>query len=131
MLAYFSIYSLLSAYVLYYLMISDCKRKRVVGLTIQFLVRVFIHPLRLSPLSFSSSAAVKYYLLMDVVSSVGALINALHIPERWFPGKMDYIFNGHTLMHLAALFSIAIARQGFLRDMAWLNDVGSCPTGLP
>lgn len=126
MAAYFALYFSFSAYVLYYLMVVDCKRKRVIALTVQFFVRVCIHPLRYS-LSFTSSAAVKYYFGMDIISAFGAVVNALHIPERWFPGKLDYVFNGHTLMHIAALLALIVARQGFLCDMTWLNDVGSCP----
>ena len=118
----------LSATVLYYLMVIDCKQKRVTALTAQFALRVMIHPLRLSSLSHSSTAGIYYHMIMDAISAVGALINALHIPERWFPGKVDYVLNGHTLMHVAALLCIIIGRQGFLFDMQWLNDVGTCPS---
>lgn len=122
MLAYFSLYFCISLYVLYYLMVVDCKRKRTVALTVQFFVRILIYPLRLSSFAVSSSASVKYYLAMDLISAMGAVINALHVPERWFPGKLDYVLNGHTLMHVAALVGLATARQGFLCDMKWLND---------
>lgn len=128
MFAYFCVYGLLSLYVLYYLMIEDCKKKRTVALTVQFFVRILLYPLRFSSLSaVSSRAAIKYYFMMDMISAVGAIINALHVPERWFPGKLDYVLNGHTLMHVAGLVGLAIARQGFLCDMAWLNGVGACP----
>ena len=129
MVAYFSLYSSFSCYVLYYLMVVDCKRKRVGALTAQFFVRLLIHALRLSPLSTSSTAAVKFYIVMDMISAVGAVINALHVPERWFPGKLDYVLNGHTLMHVAAIVSLMVARQGFLCDMAWLNEVGTHAAG--
>ena len=129
MVTYFAVYSSFSCYVLYYLMVVDCKRKRVGALTAQFFVRMLIHVLRLSPLSSSSTAAVKFYLLMDVISAIGAVINALHVPERWFPGKLDYVLNGHTLMHVAAVLSLMVARQGFLCDMAWLNEVGTHAAG--
>lgn len=127
MVGYFSLYTALSLYVLYYLMVEDCKRKRTVALTIQFFVRILIYPLRLSPFSLSSTASVQYYFVMDAISAAGALINTFHVPERWFPGKLDYMFNGHTLMHVAALLSLLVARQGFLCDMAWLNKAGACP----
>lgn len=128
MFVYLVAYMSLSATVLYYLMVIDCKQKRVTALTAQFALRVMIHPLRLSSLSHSSTAGIYYHMIMDAISAVGALINALHIPERWFPGKVDYVLNGHTLMHVAALLCIIIGRQGFLFDMQWLNDVGTCPS---
>lgn len=28
---------------------------------------------------------------------------------------------------MAAMISLAVARQGFLSDMIWLNKVGTCP----
>lgn len=126
LVSYFSLYMVLSAYALYYLMVVDCKRKRVSALTIQFACRILIYPLRLSPLSHSSTASVTFYCVMDLVSATGAVVNALHIPERWFPGKLDYVFNGHTLMHVLSMVAIVIARQGFLCDMTWLNEVETC-----
>ncbi len=30
----------------------------------------------------------------------GAFIGGTNIPERWFPGKLDLIFNSHHLMHV-------------------------------
>lgn len=128
MLIYLIAYSAMSAFVLYYLMVVDCKQKRTTALTVQFALRVMIHPLRLSSLSHSSTAGVFYHMIMDAFSAMGALINAFHVPERWFPGKFDYILNGHTIMHVVALLCIVIGRQGFLLDMQWLNDVHTCPS---
>ena len=128
MACYLLVYSFVSAYVLFYLMVVDCKQKRTSALTVQFVLRVLLHPLRLSSLSHSSTSGVCYYMAMDVVSAVGALINTFHVPERWCPGKLDYVLNGHTIMHVAAIACIVIARYGFLSDVLWLNEVGTCPT---
>ena len=124
---YIFVYSCLSAYVLFYLMVVDCKQKRTSALTAQFALRVLLHPLRLSSLSHSSVSSIPYHMTTDAISAVGALINACHIPERWFPGKFDYVCNGHTLMHIAALLCVVFGRQGFLCDMQWLNEAGTCP----
>ncbi len=128
MTCYLILYFFVSAYVLFYLMVVDCKQRRTLALTVQFALRVLVHPLRLSSFSHSSTSGVYYYVLMDAVSAAGALINAFHIPERWFPGKLDYVLNGHTIMHVAAVVCVAISRYGFLSDMLWLNEVGTCPT---
>ena len=125
---YLVIYLLLSLVVLYYLVIVDCKRKRVVGLTVQFLFRSLIQLLRLSPdVVTAPFTAFKYYAVMNVISSVGALINALHVPERWFPGKCDYLVNGHSLMHMAAILSLAVGRNGLIIDLDWLASNPVCP----
>ena len=126
--SYFMMYLLLSLVVLYYLVVLDCKRKRVIALTIQFFFRSVVHLIRLTPLVTVDVTAFYYYLVMNVISSIGALINALYIPERWFPGKCDYFFNGHSLMHVIALLSLAVGRYGLLIDLAWLTAGPTCPT---
>ena len=117
---------LLSLVVLYYLVVVDCKRQRVVALMVQFCFRSLVLLLRLTPLVTAPLTALYYYLLMSIVSSVGALINALHIPECWFPGKCDYCLNGHSLMHIAAFLTIAVGRNASLIDLAWLASRPSC-----
>ena len=124
---YIFMYSCLSAYVVFYLMVVDCKQKRTSALTAQFALRVLLHPLRLSSLSHSTTSSVPYQIITDTISAVGALVNAFHIPERWFPGKLDYVFNGHNLMHIVAMLCVVFGRQGFLRDMQWLNEAAACP----
>lgn len=123
---YLLIYLLLSLIILYYLVVLDCKRQRVAAFTIQFCLRSLIHLIRLTPLVTAGTSAFYYYLLMNIFSSIGALINALHIPECWFPGKCDYMLNGHSLMHIIAFLSLAVGRQGTLIDFAWLNSNPSC-----
>lgn len=130
MVIYFTLYTSFSTYILYHLMIVDCKRKRLIALTAQFFIKIFIYPFRLSPFSFTSPASCKFYFATDIISAIGAIVNALHIPERWFPGKLDYFLNGHTLMHIAAFASIVVARNGFINDMIWMNEVGVCPNGV-
>ena len=128
---YLAVYFTLSAIVLYYLMIEDCKRKRVAALTAQSMLRFMTHPLRLTSVPHSSTDAVFYYVIMDVITSIGALINGFHIPERWMPGKVfDYICNGHSLMHIAAILGLLFGKCGFFSDMHWLNNVGSCDASL-
>ena len=64
--------------------------------------------------------------MMEGFCGTAAIMNALHIPERWFPGKLDYIFNGHTLMHIVTIFSMVISRKGFLLDMEWASRNPQC-----
>ena len=64
--------------------------------------------------------------MMEAFCGPAAIMNALHIPERWFPGKLDYIFNGHTLMHIVTTLSMAISRKGFLLDMEWASRNPQC-----
>lgn len=126
---FLAVYFMLSAAVLYYLMIQDCKRKRVAALTAQFFLRILIHPLRLT-ISQSSTDAVYYYIIMDIITSIGALMNSHHVPEHWMPGRVDYVFNGHSLMHVAAILGLLVGKYAFFSDMHWLNSVASCSAGV-
>ena len=127
---YLLLYMFISFIVLYYLLLVDCKRQRVMALTVQFVFRVLVHFIPLTSLSTSRTGASKYLVTMDAISAVGAVINALHIPERWATGKLDYVCNGHTLMHVAAFLSVIVGRQGFLINMAWLNSGATCTPNL-
>lgn len=126
--SYLAIYLLLSLAVLYYLVIVDCKRKRVQALTVQFIFRATVQLLRLNPsISTVPLSAFVYYFIAYVLSAVGALINALHVPERWFPGQCDYVVNGHSLMHVVAVLSLGIGKYGVYTDLNWLVNQPSCP----
>lgn len=124
---YIAGYLLLSVVVLYYLVVLDCKRQRVVALTVQFIFRSLVQFIRLTPFSNADVAVFYCYAITTAVSSVGALINALHIPERWFPGQCDYVLNGHSLMHIMATLSMAVGQRGSLIDIVWLEEQASCP----
>ena len=118
---------LLSLVVLYYLVLVDCKRKRVAALSVQLFFRSLVLFLRLTHPVAVPLAAFKFYFVTNIISSIGALINALHVPERWFPGRCDYLVNGHSLMHVAAVLSLVVGRNGLLMDLNWLASVPSCP----
>ena len=45
-------------------------------------------------------------LIMGVYYLLGALMYALHIPERWFPGKFDICGNSHQWFHLLVVIAI-------------------------
>ena len=118
---YLLAYAVISWVCLLRLILSTSAKSRVMPLTVQFCFRTATHFVRLTPMGSGHPSAIPYYIIMDTIAGPGALINALHIPERWIPGKVDYIFNGHNLMHIAAFLSIVTCRQGFLLDMQWLS----------
>ena len=120
-------YVLISLTVLYYLLVVDSKRQRVAALTTQFVFRIVVHFVRLSPGHFPARRdALKYLVTMDAMSAVGALINVFHIPERWLPSRLNYVCNGHSLMHIVAFLSLVVGRRGFFIDMQWLNSGAVC-----
>ena len=124
--SYLLVYTLVSTAVLYALMKSTNKQGRVVALTMQYIFRLIGLILRLSPIGTGYLASIWLYVLIEIIAGPAAVINAFHIPERWFPGKLDYIFNGHSLMHIAAIVCIHLGGQAFLLDMEWLNSGPTC-----
>ncbi|XP_015788614.1 adiponectin receptor protein [Tetranychus urticae] len=48
----------------------------------------------------------------------GALVYALKVPERFFPGKCDLWFHSHQLFHILVVCAAVTNYQG-LSDMAW------------
>ncbi|KAF2016043.1 IZH family channel protein-like protein [Aaosphaeria arxii CBS 175.79] len=52
-----------------------------------------------------------YYFYAPVTKSIlvyliGAIMYASKIPERWFPGRFDYVGCSHNIWHVAVLFGI-------------------------
>jgi predicted membrane channel-forming protein YqfA (hemolysin III family) len=47
----------------------------------------------------------------DGVSLVGGVIGAMHIPEKWFPGCLDYYLNSHNIMHILVVTAVYSMHQ--------------------
>lgn len=45
------------------------------------------------------------------MSVVGGAIGAMHIPEKWFPGCMDYYLNSHNIMHVLVVLAVYSMHQ--------------------
>lgn len=48
---------------------------------------------------------VALHLFCEAWSLIGAVINVLRIPEKWYPGAFD-LFQSHTIMHVCVAFSM-------------------------
>jgi len=46
------------------------------------------------------------YLMADVAGLLGAIVNSSMVPEKWYPGKFDYVFNSHQIMHIFAFIAL-------------------------
>ena len=66
-------------------------------------------------------ASLKYscgcLILMGVLYITGALLYALRIPERFFPGKCDVWFHSHQLFHILVIAAAVVHYQG-ISEMA-------------
>lgn len=44
--------------------------------------------------------------LQDGVSILGGAIGAMRIPEKWFPGLVDFYLNSHNIMHVLVVVAV-------------------------
>ena len=111
---------------LWMLMTCNTAQHRVIALTVQYCARVAILSFRLCPLSSGHPLGLYYIVAVDCISAPGALVNGLKVPERLFPGKVDYFGNGHSIMHILAFLVTALGHKAFLLDMEW-TLARTCP----
>jgi predicted membrane channel-forming protein YqfA (hemolysin III family) len=52
------------------------------------------------------AAWLAFHLASELSTCVGAVINVLRIPEKWYPGRFDFWLQSHTLMHVCVAFSM-------------------------
>ena len=119
-------YFVVSLSVVSFLLAAKTKKIRTKAFALQYIFRIVILLVRISKYRCGHHYTHIYYIMMEAFCGLGAIMNALHIPERWFPGKLDYIFNGHTLMHIFTTFGMAMSRKGFLLDMEWMSRNPQC-----
>ncbi|KAI1287476.1 Adiponectin receptor protein [Halotydeus destructor] len=63
--------------------------------------------------SVSLKVALLCLILMGVLYISGALLYALRIPERFFPGKCDVWFHSHQLFHVLVIAAAMVHYHGF------------------
>lgn len=57
------------------------------------------------------------------MSVLGGAIGAMHIPEKWFPGTVDFYLNSHNIMHVLVVCAVYSMHQATVRDLAWMARV--------
>lgn len=70
--------------------------------------------------------ALYHVFLQDFWSLVGAVISASLIPERWLPGRFDYVFNSHNIMHVLVVLGGLHMHWAMQKDFKWIAD-NQCP----
>ena len=57
----------------------------------------------------------------------------MRVPERFFPGRFDFFFNSHHIMHVLVLVAVVHMHHAAKLDMMWLSnpqcDSGSLANG--
>lgn len=47
----------------------------------------------------------------------------MHIPEKWFPGTVDFYLNSHNIMHVLVVAAVYSMHQATVCDLAWMAGV--------
>ena len=59
----------------------------------------------------------------DIVAISGAYIGATNIPEKWFPGNLDLVFNSHHIMHVMVVYAAYQMHLAVRLDLLWMTGV--------
>ncbi|OCT64573.1 progestin and adipoQ receptor family member IV L homeolog isoform X2 [Xenopus laevis] len=119
-------YSALSSYVIFCAVSAHSNVSRLCSFAWQAAFRFFIFYLRWADLGFGHPSSLRCYLLMDGLALFGGIINISRLPERLHPGKFDYWFNSHQIMHVLVVISIMYLHWGVTSDLTWISN-HSCP----
>ncbi|CAG0917748.1 unnamed protein product, partial [Notodromas monacha] len=121
-------YALLSLWGLSKVLVARDAVERRLSFLFMFLFRMGLLMLRLSPVGGGSPDALPGIILQDAVPCIGAVISATHVPERWFPGRLDYACNSHNIMHVLVVAGLFFMVSATGADLLWMstNDPGNC-----
>ena len=64
-----------------------------------------------------------FFVLQDVFAITGAFIGASNIPERWFPGSLDLLFNSHNFMHVLVVVAAYQMHLAVVNDLTWMTAI--------
>ena len=116
----------LSLILLWYIFKNGSLKFRVVAFTAQYIIRILVILIRLTSLAEGLPRNTIYYIVLEVLCTIGFIANTFRIPERWFPGKLDYYFNSHNLMHISTTLAILAFKTAILMDIEWINSKPIC-----
>ncbi|XP_041465191.1 adiponectin receptor protein 1-like [Lytechinus variegatus] len=70
-----------------------------------------------------------WMILMACLYISGALLYAIRIPERFFPGKCDIWFQSHQIFHVLVLAAAFVHYHGINTMAAYREQIGECNAG--
>lgn len=56
---------------------------------------------------------------------IGSIFSATRTPERFYPGKFDYLFNSHNIMHMFVVLGAFHMVTAASYDLIWLKKISS------
>ncbi|XP_033027039.1 progestin and adipoQ receptor family member 4 isoform X2 [Lacerta agilis] len=119
-------YTGLSSYGIFCAVTASSSFRRLRAFAWQALFRFFFFYLRWVGLGTGHPSSLRSYLIMDGLAFLGGVINISRVPERWKPGRFDYWFNSHQIMHVLVVVSILYLHWGVVADLQWIGN-HACP----
>jgi len=72
-------------------------------------------------------AQIPWLILMGILYITGALLYAMRIPERFFPGKVDIWFHSHQIFHCFVIAGAVVHYHGISLMAMYRLKIGECP----
>lgn len=124
-------YCLLSLWGLYKALTASSPWQRRLCFALPFTMRSILTFLRTIGIVGSNRITMSHVylqLVVDGVSILGGAIGAMRIPEKWFPGLVDYYLNSHNIMHVLVVVAVYSMHQATIRELAWMSTA-QCGNG--
>lgn len=71
-------------------------------------------------------ASIGWLVLMGILYIIGAMVYALRIPEKWFPGKCDIWFQSHQIFHVLVIAAACVHYHGITEMAMYRASMGEC-----
>jgi len=124
------LYSLLCFLCLYQAMTVSTVWGRRFAFSAPFTIRVVCLLLRLSSWGGGAPNSTFSVVMQDLLAILGGYIGAVNIPEKWFPGQCDLLWNSHNIMHVLVVLAVYQMHKAAKLDLVWMSNSSSC-SGVP
>ncbi|XP_017467614.1 PREDICTED: uncharacterized protein LOC108359998 isoform X2 [Rhagoletis zephyria] len=115
-------YCLLSLWGLYKALTASSPWQRRLCFALPFTMRSILTLFRTIGVWVGGSRlALSHVYLQDGVSILGGAIGAMRIPEKWFPGVVDFYLNSHNIMHVLVVVAVYSMHKATIKDFEWMS----------
>ncbi|XP_023035517.1 progestin and adipoQ receptor family member 4 isoform X2 [Drosophila willistoni] len=114
-------YCVLSLWGLYKALTASSPWQRRLCFALPFGMRSILTFMRIRGMVGGSHMALSHVYLQDGVSILGGAIGAMRIPEKWFPGVVDFYLNSHNIMHVLVVVAVYSMHKATIKDFEWMS----------
>lgn len=118
----FALYLLLSAVSLYKVLVARTPWERRLSFMLQYVTRICLYAIRTTSFGTGDYRVFTNVIVQDLLAVLAAVIGATFFPERFFPGKLDYLGNSHQIMHVLVIVSMFFFHWAVTLDLLWLSN---------